>query len=284
MLRGRRNCRRRPQSDTRNYKTLAKFIDVKRRQEATSTSVDIFLPSSTIMKNDEELSSPPLLPGNILADFPLQVRHGFLRRVYTLLALQLLVTTSACAVALYVPAATSALIASPGTALGASVGGLGCVVALGCVASLFPWNLVLLLAFTLFESYSLAQICAQYSAHGAGVAVVAAFCVTTMLFGGLSAYVHITRTEFQWLSTSLVAGALALLAMCLINIIVPIPFAHTLIASGGVTLFCGYVLYDTSEMMTRFTPDDTVIAVVSLYLDIVNLFLCLLNLFTSPRD
>lgn len=235
------------------------------------------------MKDDVEFASPPLLPGGVLTHYPMNVRHGFLRRVYTLLSLQLFVTTAVCAAAMYVPSVTRAITASPDVAVYASFGGLGCIVALYCAASRFPWNLLLLFGFTMCESYSLAHVCAQYSAHGAGVTILAAFAVTVGLFVGLSVYAHVTRVDFHWLSTSLMVGVVALLAMSLVNAFTPLPLAHTLIASGGVTLFCGYVLYDTSEMLTRFTPDDAVIAVVSLYLDVVNLFVCLLSLLSS-RD
>lgn len=234
----------------------------------------------------EQLSCSSLLPAvDVLAQCPSEVRHGFLRRVYTLLSLQLLLTTSACAAALCVPSATRVLLASPDAASSyASLGGLVCLLILSCAASRFPFNLALLLTFTLCESYSLARLCAQYAAHGAGATIVAAFGLTVVLFVGLSAYMHVARVDFEWLSTSLLMGTFALLGMGLFGLVVPVTLGHIFLASGGVALFCGYVLYDTSAMLTRFTPDDTVVAVVSLYLDIINLFLCLLNLLPPMRD
>ena len=46
----------------------------------------------------------------------------------------------------------------------------------------------------------------------------------------------------------------------------------------GALLFCGYILYDTSLIVHHFGPDDYVVAAVTLYLDIVNLFLMLLDM------
>ena len=42
----------------------------------------------------------------------------------------------------------------------------------------------------------------------------------------------------------------------------------------------GYLLFDTSMVMTRYGPDDWVIAVISLYIDVTQLFLFLLNIFS----
>jgi len=47
---------------------------------------------------------------------------------------------------------------------------------------------------------------------------------------------------------------------------------------GGALLFSGYILYDTSVIMHHMGPDDYVMAAISLYLDIINLFLYLLEI------
>lgn len=46
----------------------------------------------------------------------------------------------------------------------------------------------------------------------------------------------------------------------------------------GALIFVGYILYDTSLIIHHFGPDDYIIAAVTLYLDIINLFLYLLEL------
>ena len=49
----------------------------------------------------------------------------------------------------------------------------------------------------------------------------------------------------------------------------------------GALIFIGYILYDTSNLIHVHGPDDYIIATVSLYLDIINLFLYLLQLLQS---
>lgn len=46
-------------------------------------------------------------------------------------------------------------------------------------------------------------------------------------------------------------------------------------------IFCGYIVYDTDNLIKRYTYDDYIWASVSLYLDIINLFLSLLSIFRA---
>jgi FtsH-binding integral membrane protein len=50
------------------------------------------------------------------------------------------------------------------------------------------------------------------------------------------------------------------------------------LAVGGVIIFSGYILFDTYMIFNRYSPEDYVIASVSLYLDIINLFLRILEI------
>ena len=57
------------------------------------------------------------------------------------------------------------------------------------------------------------------------------------------------------------------------------------IASVGVLLFCGYILFDTSRMLRgRRLGSDAVGAALGLFLDVVNLFLFLLRILSSRRS
>lgn len=49
----------------------------------------------------------------------------------------------------------------------------------------------------------------------------------------------------------------------------------------GALIFAGYLVYDTDNLIKRYTYDQYVWAAVALYLDIINLFLSLLTLFRA---
>lgn len=55
---------------------------------------------------------------------------------------------------------------------------------------------------------------------------------------------------------------------------------------GGLAsiVFCGYIIYDTDNLIKRYTYDEYIWAAVALYLDIINLFLSLLTLFRASES
>lgn len=48
-------------------------------------------------------------------------------------------------------------------------------------------------------------------------------------------------------------------------------------------IFCGYIVYDTDNLIKRYSYDEYIWAAVSLYLDIINLFLALLTIFRAAE-
>ncbi len=50
------------------------------------------------------------------------------------------------------------------------------------------------------------------------------------------------------------------------------------IACVTAIVFCGYLVYDTDNLIKRFDYDDYIWAAIALYLDIINLFLALLTI------
>jgi len=52
---------------------------------------------------------------------------------------------------------------------------------------------------------------------------------------------------------------------------------------GGLAslIFCGYIIYDTDNIIKRYTYDEYIWAAVSLYLDVINLFLSLLQVLRA---
>lgn len=55
---------------------------------------------------------------------------------------------------------------------------------------------------------------------------------------------------------------------------------------GGVAaiIFAGYIVYDTDNLIKRYTYDEYIWAAVSLYIDIVNLFLNLLTILRASSN
>jgi FtsH-binding integral membrane protein len=72
----------------------------------------------------------------------------------------------------------------------------------------------------------------------------------------------------------------------LANIFLQIPALSLTISAVAVMIFSAYILYDVSRIVTG-GEDNYIVATLSIYLDIYNLFVHLLNLllaFAGERD
>lgn len=103
------------------------------------------------------------------------------------------------------------------------------------------------------------------------------------LFALMTFAVFITRKDFSFLRSFLVFGSLAALGFILVAILFgfsigPI-FMYAMIA-----LMCGYILYDTSNVMHHYRTTQYVAASLALFASVVTLFWYVLQLFLSNRD
>jgi modulator of FtsH protease len=111
-----------------------------------------------------------------------------------------------------------------------------------------------------------------------------AFLLTAGAFVGLSGYVLVSRRDFSYLGAALSMGMWVVLGAMLLGFVFHSAALQLAIASVGVLLFCGYILFDTSRMLRGRVGDDAVGAALGLFLDVVNLFLFLLRILSSRRS
>eukprot|EP00177_Eucheuma_denticulatum_P003325 GFKZ01006008.1.p1 GENE.GFKZ01006008.1~~GFKZ01006008.1.p1 ORF type:complete len:266 (-),score=21.93 GFKZ01006008.1:1387-2184(-) len=218
------------------------------------------------------------------------VRLAFLRKVYSILAVQLLVTSFICALCMFVtPVRHFVLAASGFVVLVSVIGTFASLFALIAKKDSYPLNLHLLGVFTVAESLLVGSICAQYAQSGLSDLVLEALVITLAIFSGITLYAFVSKKDFSFMGGALYAALLALLGCSFINIILGItgnksPGLAFLIAWGGSVLFSLYILYDTSVIIHHLGPDDAIMAAVTLYLDILNLFLHILSILSRSRD
>jgi modulator of FtsH protease len=111
-----------------------------------------------------------------------------------------------------------------------------------------------------------------------------AFLLTAGAFVGLSGYVLVSRRDFSYLGAALSMGVWVILGAMLLGFFFHSAVLQLAIASVGVLLFSGYILFDTSRMLRGRVGDDAVGAALGLFLDVVNLFLFLLRILSSRRS
>ena len=59
---------------------------------------------------------------------------------------------------------------------------------------------------------------------------------------------------------------------------------HQIICLFGILLFCGYLLFDVSNLVHDYTPDDYILVAVNIYLDILNIFLYILACLSAGSN
>lgn len=120
------------------------------------------------------------------------------------------------------------------------------------------------------------------STHFTGV-IATAGITTLILFAILTAIVFITRQDFSFLRTVLIFGGFA--AMGLIACAILFNFAlGPIFTYAMIALACGYILYDTSNVMLHYRTDQYVAASVALFASVALLFWYIVQLFMSADD
>ncbi len=124
---------------------------------------------------------------------------------------------------------------------------------------------------------------------GLGI-VFQALGLTCLVFGSLTGYVLLTRKDFSFLGGFLFVGMMGLIGTALIAWVasaffkVDVSLLSTALSMVGVLLFSGYVLYDTSNMLHRYSTDMVVPAALALMVDFIILFRNILFLLLRARD
>jgi FtsH-binding integral membrane protein len=119
--------------------------------------------------------------------------------------------------------------------------------------------------------------------HVAPGSILSATVTTLFLFGGLTATVFITRKDFSFLRTVLMFGGLAACGFIVVAIIFQFALGPIFIYAM-IALACGYILYDTSNVMLHYRIGQHVAASLALFAAVALLFWYILQLFMSRRS
>ncbi|WP_166361949.1 Bax inhibitor-1/YccA family protein [Pseudomonas akapageensis] len=141
------------------------------------------------------------------------------------------------------------------------------------------WGLVSTFALTGFMGFLLGPILNRYLGMQGGAEVVSsAFAMTALVFGGLSAYVLITRKDMSFLGGFITAGFFVLLGAVLASFFFQISGLQLAISAGFVLFSSVCILFQTSAII-HGGERNYIMATISLYVSIYNLFVSLLQLF-----
>lgn len=199
-------------------------------------------------------------------------RATFVKQTYQLLAASLLAATAGAYIG-----TNSASLLSGGAYWIAVIAEFACLFGLMFARKNAKLALILLFAFTFISGLVLGPTLARYIGAGMGNVITQAFLMTTVAFGGLSVFAMNTKRDFSAMGKFLFIALIVIIVASIINIFVGSSMLSLAVSGAGALIFSAYILYDTQNII-RGAYDSPVLAAVSLYLDILNLFISLLHI------
>ena len=119
--------------------------------------------------------------------------------------------------------------------------------------------------------------------------IVSAFMGAAILFGTMSFYGYFTRRDLSGMGQMLFVGLIAIILASIVNIFLGNSLFQMVISSLAILVFLGLTAYDTQRLRELISYEtDTqraeIMGALSLYLNFINLFIHLLQLFGVRKD
>ena len=128
-----------------------------------------------------------------------------------------------------------------------------------------------------------AVIFAVYTA----MSIFGAFMGAAVLFGTMSFYGYFTKRSLDSLGKFMFVGLIAIVIASIINIFIGSTVMQMVISALAIIIFLGLTAYDTQQIRemvsTDSSPATEVTGALTLYLDFINIFLSLLQLFGDKK-
>jgi FtsH-binding integral membrane protein len=143
---------------------------------------------------------------------------------------------------------------------------------------------VFLHGFAALMGLSFATIFALYQMGS----IVSAFMSAAILFGVMSGYGYFTKKNLDSIGQFMFIGLIAIIIASVVNIFIGSTVFQMVISAIAVIVFLGLTAYDTQKIREMVSVDNDgkaeVMGALSLYLDFINLFLALLQLFGGRKE
>ena len=110
-----------------------------------------------------------------------------------------------------------------------------------------------------------------------GQIVMTALGGTGAIFLALSGYALTSRKDFSFMVGFLMVGMVVVIVAMIANIFLQMPMLSLAVSSAVILIMSGFILYDTSAII-RGEQTNYILATVSMYLSIFNIFIHLLNI------
>ncbi|KAH8701765.1 Bax inhibitor family protein [Talaromyces proteolyticus] len=219
--------------------------------------------------------------GGTVAEGTLPIRMQFIRKVYSILTVQLLLTTVLSGISFFSDSYRTWIQSHFSLMIGSLVGAIAFMFLTYWKRKSYPANLLFLSGFTALEAYSISVVTSYYDAR----IVVQALIITLGIFVALTIFACQTKYDFTHWMPYLCGGLWLLIIFGFMAAFFPYNSSVELVYGGVAALiFSGYILVDTQLIMRHYHIEEEIAAAISLYLDIINLFLAILRILNSQQN
>jgi FtsH-binding integral membrane protein len=118
--------------------------------------------------------------------------------------------------------------------------------------------------------------------------IVSAFMGAAILFAVMSFYGYFTKRSLDSMGKFMIVGLIAIIIASIVNIFIGSTVMQMVISALAIIIFLGLTAYDTQQIREMVSVDTSpaveVSGALTLYMDFINLFLNLLQLFGGRKD
>ncbi|KAI3710125.1 hypothetical protein L2E82_39899 [Cichorium intybus] len=215
-----------------------------------------------------------------------QLRWGFIRKVYAILTIQMLLTALIASIVVLTPRINQFFRTQTGLIVYIIIAIITIIILL--VMQLFmnrhPVNIVMLGLFTVAFSIMVGVSCV----FSKGRIILEASLLTSVMVVSLTLFTFWAAKrgyDFNFLWPFLFCTLILVLIFTIIQIFFPMGSLVRMIISFVVALlYCGFIIYDTDNLIKRCSYDEYIIAATMLYIDMVQLFLTMLSILGIIDD
>jgi hypothetical protein len=117
--------------------------------------------------------------------------------------------------------------------------------------------------------------------------IVSAFMGAAILFSVMSGYGYFTKKDLTSMGSFMFVGLIAIVIASIVNIFIGSTVMQMVISAIAIIIFLGLTAYDTQRIREMVSVDTSpaveVSGALSLYMDFINLFINLLQLFGDRK-
>ncbi len=210
-----------------------------------------------------------------LTQADVQVKNAVLKNTYLLLSMTLLFSAATAYISMiyYLP--------HPGT-LAFILGAYGLMFLTHALKN-SALGILAVFAFTGFMGYTLGPLLNSVLAleNGDSIIIMSMFS-TGIIFLGLSGHVLVSKKDYSYLGGFLFIGIITAFLAMLAAILFNIPGLHLAVSSVFVLISSGMILFQTSQIING-GEKNYLLATISLYVSLYNLFISLMHIFSAFR-